>query len=41
MDEVPLLPYRSSENLAAIAKNVQGIYISPSGYVEVNEVTIQ
>lgn len=41
MDEVPLLPFRSSENLAAIAKNVQGIYISPSGYVEVNEVTIQ
>lgn len=41
MDEVPLLPYRSSENLAAIAKNVQGVTISPSGYVEINDVTIQ
>jgi ABC-type dipeptide transport system, periplasmic component len=41
MDEVPLLPYRSSENLAAIAKNVQGVYISPSGYIEVSDVTIQ
>lgn len=41
IDEVPLIPYRSSENLAAIAKNVQGITISPSGYVEINDVTIQ
>ncbi|GED69539.1 glutathione ABC transporter substrate-binding protein [Brevibacillus reuszeri] len=41
MDEVPLLPYRSSENLAAIAKNVEGVYISPSGYIEVNDITIK
>ncbi|WP_301171333.1 glutathione ABC transporter substrate-binding protein [Brevibacillus nitrificans] len=41
IEEVPLIPYRSSENLAAIAKNVQGITISPSGYVEINDVTIQ
>lgn len=41
MDEVRLLPYRSSENLAVIAMNVQGVMISPSGYVEINDVTIQ
>ncbi len=41
MEEVPLLPFRSSENLAAIAKNVQGVYISPSGYIDVSQVTIQ
>lgn len=41
MEEVPLLPYRSSENLAAISKSVQGVTISPSGYVELNDVTIQ
>ncbi|MGG1661934.1 glutathione ABC transporter substrate-binding protein [Brevibacillus sp. NRS-1366] len=41
MEEVPLLPYRSSENLAAIAKNVQGVYISPSGYIDVSDVTIE
>ncbi|MET3291591.1 UNVERIFIED_CONTAM: peptide/nickel transport system substrate-binding protein [Brevibacillus sp. OAP136] len=39
--EVPYIPYRSSENLAAIAKNVKGAWISPSGYLEINDVTLQ
>jgi len=41
MDDVAIIPYRSVENLAAISKNVQGLWINPSGYVEINEVTIQ
>ncbi|OPH56003.1 ABC transporter substrate-binding protein [Paenibacillus ferrarius] len=41
INDVALLPYRSSENLAAIAKNVQGVWISPSGYIEINDVTMK
>ncbi len=40
MKDAALIPFRSAENLAAIRNNVQGLSISPSGYVEINEVTI-
>jgi len=41
MNELPILPYRSYENLIAVAKNVDGVWISPSGYVEINDVTMR
>lgn len=40
LDELPLIPLRVSENLAAISKKVDGIWISPSGYIEVNQAKI-
>ncbi|QDS34275.1 glutathione ABC transporter substrate-binding protein [Brevibacillus brevis] len=41
MNEAPLIPFRFSENLAAIQKNVQGVWISPAGHIEIDGVTIQ
>lgn len=41
MDEAVLVPYRYSENLAAIQKGVEGVWISPAGHIEVDDVTIQ
>ncbi|ANE48642.1 ABC transporter substrate-binding protein [Paenibacillus swuensis] len=41
LNEVPLYPFRSSENLVAISKNVEGLWISPSGYVELGEIVLK
>lgn len=38
LEEAPLIPFRSGENLAAISKDIDGLWISPSGFIEVNEV---
>lgn len=41
MTDGALVPYRFSQNLAAIQKNVQGVWISPAGHIEIDDVTIQ
>ncbi|MGG1659962.1 glutathione ABC transporter substrate-binding protein [Brevibacillus sp. NRS-1366] len=41
MNETPLIPFRYSENLAAIQKNVQGVWISPAGHIEIDDITIE
>lgn len=41
MKDLPLMPYLNSENLAAISKNVEGVWISPSGYIEINEIKMK
>lgn len=40
MDEAALVPYRYSENLAAIEKGVEGVWISPAGHIEVDDITL-
>lgn len=34
------IPYRGVENLAAISKNVQGVWISPSGLLQLYDTSI-
>ncbi|WHY90939.1 glutathione ABC transporter substrate-binding protein [Neobacillus cucumis] len=41
MKDAPYIPVRVIENVAAVAKNVSGFSISPSGYLEINDVTIK
>ncbi|WP_285767357.1 glutathione ABC transporter substrate-binding protein [Peribacillus sp. SI8-4] len=41
MADTPYIPVRVIENMAAVAKDVKGFSISPSGYLEINEVTIK
>ncbi|KWW21869.1 MULTISPECIES: glutathione ABC transporter substrate-binding protein [Bacillaceae] len=41
MADTPYIPVRVIENVAAVAKDVKGFSISPSGYLEINEVTIK
>jgi peptide/nickel transport system substrate-binding protein len=41
MEEVVYIPVRVIENLAATAKGVEGFSISPSGYLELNDVSIK
>ncbi|MEH7308035.1 ABC transporter substrate-binding protein, partial [Neobacillus drentensis] len=41
MEEAVYIPVRVIENLAAIAKNVDNFSISPSGYLEINDVSIK
>ncbi|MCG7381410.1 glutathione ABC transporter substrate-binding protein [Paenibacillus sp. ACRRY] len=36
LNDVPILPFRNGENLAALSKDVDGVWISPSGFVEIN-----
>lgn len=38
LKDAALIPFRNGENLAAISKEVDGIWISPSGFVEINNV---
>lgn len=40
MDEVAVIPYRFAENLAAIEKGVEGVWISPAGHIEVDDITL-
>jgi peptide/nickel transport system substrate-binding protein len=39
--EAPMVPLRNMEHVAAIGKNVKGFWISPSGYMMINDITIQ
>ena len=39
--DTPYIPVRVIENVAAVAKDVKGFSISPSGYLEINDVTIK
>ncbi|MDQ0201282.1 hypothetical protein [Neobacillus ginsengisoli] len=41
MKDAPYIPVRVIENLAAVGKNVTGFSISPSGYLEINYVSIK
>lgn len=41
MQDAIYIPVRVIENLAAVAKNVDGFEISPSGYLEINDVSIK
>ncbi|MFP5114728.1 glutathione ABC transporter substrate-binding protein [Bacillaceae bacterium C204] len=41
MKEAVYIPVRVIENLAAVGKDVKGFSISPSGYLEINDVSIQ
>ncbi|UZD46163.1 glutathione ABC transporter substrate-binding protein [Peribacillus frigoritolerans] len=41
MADTPYIPVRVIENVAAVAKEVKGFSISPSGYLEINDVTIK
>lgn len=41
MQDVVYIPVRVIENLAATTKNVDGFAISPSGYLEINDVSIK
>jgi peptide/nickel transport system substrate-binding protein len=41
MKDAPYIPVRVIENLAAVSKNVSGFSISPSGYLEINDVSIK
>jgi peptide/nickel transport system substrate-binding protein len=41
MEDAVYIPVRVIENLAAVAKNVNGFSISPSGYLEINDISIK
>jgi peptide/nickel transport system substrate-binding protein len=41
MADAVYIPVRVIENLAAVAKNVNGFSISPSGYLEINDISIK
>ncbi|WP_078410037.1 glutathione ABC transporter substrate-binding protein [Priestia abyssalis] len=40
MEDAVYIPVRVIENMAAVAKGVKGFSISPSGYLEINDVSI-
>ncbi|WP_312111274.1 glutathione ABC transporter substrate-binding protein [Brevibacillus reuszeri] len=40
-DEAPMVPIRNLEHVAAVGKNIKGFWISPSGYMMINNITIQ
>ncbi|MED1793040.1 glutathione ABC transporter substrate-binding protein [Brevibacillus nitrificans] len=39
--EAPMVPIRNLENVAALGKNIKGFWISPSGYMMINDITIE
>jgi peptide/nickel transport system substrate-binding protein len=41
MEDAVYIPVRVIENMAAIAKSVKDLSISPSGYLEINDVSIK
>ncbi|WP_088044433.1 glutathione ABC transporter substrate-binding protein [Bacillus sp. EAC] len=41
MSDAPYIPVRVIENVAAVSKDVKGFSISPSGYLEINDVSIK
>jgi peptide/nickel transport system substrate-binding protein len=41
MEDAVYIPVRVIENMAAVAKNIENFYMSPSGYIEINEVSIE
>lgn len=40
MDQALFIPVRVIENMAAVAKGVEGFAISPSGYLKINDISI-
>lgn len=41
MADSPYIPVRVIENMAAVSKNIEGFAISPSGYLEINNISIK
>ncbi|KAB7705029.1 glutathione ABC transporter substrate-binding protein [Bacillus aerolatus] len=41
MEDAVYIPVRVIENMAAVAKGVEGFSMSPSGYLEINDVSIK
>jgi peptide/nickel transport system substrate-binding protein len=41
MADSPYIPVRVIENMAAISKDIEGFAISPSGYLEINDISIK
>ncbi|WP_209121796.1 glutathione ABC transporter substrate-binding protein [Alkalihalobacillus sp. BA299] len=41
MEDAVYIPVRVIENMAAVSKSVKGFSISPSGYLEINDVSIK
>jgi peptide/nickel transport system substrate-binding protein len=41
MADSPYIPVRVIENMAAVSKEVEGFAISPSGYLEINNISIK
>lgn len=41
IEDAVYIPVRVIENLAAVAKNIKGFEITPSGYLEINQVSIK
>lgn len=41
MEESVYIPVRVIENMAAVSKDVKGFTISPSGYLEINDISIK
>jgi peptide/nickel transport system substrate-binding protein len=41
ISDSPYIPVRVIENMAAISKDVEGFAISPSGYLEINDISIK
>lgn len=41
MNDTPYIPVRVIENVAAVSKDVKGFSISPSGYLQINDVEIK
>ncbi|WP_157696729.1 hypothetical protein [Brevibacillus formosus] len=40
-EEAPIVPIRNLEHVAAVGKNIKGFWISPSGYMMINGITIE
>ncbi len=40
-EDAVYIPVRVIENMAAVAKSIENFYMSPSGYIEINEVSIK
>ncbi|RNB82394.1 glutathione ABC transporter substrate-binding protein [Brevibacillus fluminis] len=41
MSEAPMIPIRTIENIAAVSNRIKGFRISPSGYLMINDVTME
>lgn len=41
LSDTPYIPVRVIENVAAVSKEVKGFSISPSGYLEINDITLK
>ncbi|WDV96866.1 glutathione ABC transporter substrate-binding protein [Brevibacillus parabrevis] len=39
--EAPMVPIRNLEHVAAVSKKIKGFWISPSGYMMINDITME